>query len=203
MSAIAEFRTAVLALLDDPDLDRYTNDTVDAALAWALGAYSRVRPVMRTFSLEGAGTWRLELPAGFAARYITAITMDDGSDPPTEVDFRAFYYDESWFIETLDRLLGSGDTITVTYNAPQTIDGLEDAAGTTLPAEDEWIVQVGAAGHAARMRAVSRAESINMQPEVRRQLQEIAAAYLADFREALRPAPEAAVIALPDIEAEA
>jgi len=38
--ALADFRTAILALLDDPGLARYTNASVDEALRWAIVEYA-------------------------------------------------------------------------------------------------------------------------------------------------------------------
>ena len=38
--ALADFRTAILALLDDPGLARYTNASVDKALRWAIVEYA-------------------------------------------------------------------------------------------------------------------------------------------------------------------
>ena len=38
--ALADFRTAILALLDDPGLARYTNALVDEALRWAIVEYA-------------------------------------------------------------------------------------------------------------------------------------------------------------------
>lgn len=200
MSALASYRTAVLQLLDDTGLLRYTNLQVDQALRWALGQYSRSRPIMRTYSADGAGTYILELPADFTAFNITRIQMDDGTDPPTEVAFKAFYRDESWYVETTERLLASSDTVTVTYDAPHTIDDLDSAAGTTIPDAHEWLIQVGAAGYAARMRAVSRAETVNMQPEVRKQLMEMANQFLTEFSCGIKTVQEVAISLIPDSE---
>jgi len=38
--ALADFRTAILVLLDDPGLARYTNASVDEALRWAIVEYA-------------------------------------------------------------------------------------------------------------------------------------------------------------------
>ena len=198
MSAIAAYRTAVLALLDDAALARYTNAQVDVALLWALGQYSKARPVMRTYSASGAGTYLIELPSDFAADKITDIYLDDGSDPPVSIAFTVKYVDESWYILTTERLLSASDDFVIIYDASQTIDGLASASGTTIPVADEWLIQIGAAGYAARMRAVSRAESINMQPEVRKQLQELAEAYLKDFNAGVKPVAGIQTITLPD-----
>ena len=49
MSAIAAYRTAILALLSDAGLVIFTNNDVDQALRWALAEYSFRRPLIRTY----------------------------------------------------------------------------------------------------------------------------------------------------------
>lgn len=198
MSAIAAYRTAVLQLLDDTALDRYTNNQVDQALLWALGEYSKVRPIMRTYSFTGLGTYRAELPADFVALHVTQVVMDDGTDPPTIVPFKALYFDESWWLETIDRILSTSDTVDITYDTYQTIDGLASASGTTVPEDDEWLISTGAAGRAAMIRAVSRSESINMQPEVQFHLLDTAKAFLQSFMDGLRADTDIQVIQMDD-----
>ncbi len=170
MSAIAAFRTAVLALLDDPTPSRYTTNQVDASLRQAIYQYSMARPYIKTYSVDGVDDYEIELPADFSAFGISEVFLDNDDDPPTPVTFYAFKRDDYWWIHTSGRLIASDEAIMVTYSTSHTIDGLDSAAGTSIPIEDEAILQVGAAGYAALTRASSHTESINMQPEVSGQL---------------------------------
>jgi hypothetical protein len=122
---LADFETAILALLDDPDTLRYTLETVDEGLRWSLVQYHLAKP---------------------------------GED----------------------------------YE----IEGLDGAPATTLAEEDSVNVQIGAAGYAALMRSVSHAETINVAPEVAKQLLEIAHHFIVDFKSALSLYPEEYVQAL-------
>lgn len=199
MSAIAAFRTAVLALLDDPTIARYTAAQVDAALRQALYFYSMARPLIYTYNVDGCDDYEIEMPADFSAFNISEVFLDNSDDPPTPVVFYAFKRDEHWFIHTSSRLIASTEAIMVTYSLTHTIDGLDGAAGTTIPIEDEPILQVGAAGYAAFIRSNSHAESINMQPSVSGQLLKWSLELLKRFQDAISTHQSAGYADLPAI----
>ncbi len=73
MSAIATFRTAIAKLLDDSTNARYSNDQIDQALRQALQEYSRVRPYLQTYNVNGTGERVLEMPADFAGWFAVLI----------------------------------------------------------------------------------------------------------------------------------
>jgi len=58
--ALADFRTAILALLDDPGLARYTNVSVDEGLRWAIVEYAAAGNANHNIkNLDGAVTTTL------------------------------------------------------------------------------------------------------------------------------------------------
>jgi hypothetical protein len=182
MSAIATYRTAILALLTDAGLATFSNNDVDAALKWALAEYSLKRPLIRTYQFDVISTTSMHvMPADFITRHITKVELYD-ADPDNiiELPHYAFIRDEQWLISTR-QAVEAGETLQVSYSAVHTIDGLDSAAGTTVPDSDEPLLQQGGAGHACLMRARNRIETINMNPDVLKQYREVAADFLSNF----------------------
>lgn len=186
MSDITKFRTAVAKLLDDASNARYTNDQIDQALQQALLQYSQDRPLAATTNVDGSGEKVIEMPADFQPVQVTGVELHaEDVSPQPALRFHAYRQDGSWFIELIDQALESTESIDITYTTLHTIDGLDGAAGTTIPDQDENAVQQGAAGYALLYRAVSRAESVNLQPNVQRSLLELSTTFLQSFRAAI------------------
>jgi len=185
---LAQYRTAVLALLDDASSERYTSDQIDAALKLALIDYSSLRPIPRTYYFDTTGDKVMELPADFAARQITRVQAFGSNDPNSiyDLDFIARLIDEQWTLEIIGSngkrsniIYPAGDVLVITYADFQSIDGLNGAVVTTI--DDDNLICMGAAGYAAQSRSVSRSETINMQPAVQRQLMDLANQYFGQF----------------------
>jgi hypothetical protein len=198
MSAIAAYRTAVLALLTDASMAIFSSNDVDQALRWVLAEYSSKRPLIRTYQFSvDTSTGTHLLPADFITRHITRVQLYN-ADPDATIDlvYNAYQVDEQWVINT--RLfVAAGEVLQIMYSAIHQIDGLDGAAGTTVPDADETLLQLGAAGHAAQMRAINRVETINMNPDVARTYRETAIVFLARFATMLTSVPGAQV-GLPD-----
>ena len=197
---IAQVRTAVLSLLDDVSSARYTSAQIDTAVRSALIDYGQYRPLVQTYIFETDGNQRMSLPADFSALSISSIELWD-ADPAQgdEIKFKAWKEDEQWIIET-DEVLTAHNVLSITYNAPHTVDGLDSAAGTSV--DDSPLLAVGAAGYAARSRAVSRSESINLQPQVMAQLLKMSDTFLTNFTAQLRtfaPAHSAQAMQWPNV----
>lgn len=190
---LSQYRTRVLELLDDTASARYTTAQIDAALRSALVDYSVYRPIPRTYQADTTGDRVIVLPSDFVARQITRVQLWS-SDPNQMMDliFIARQDDEQWSIEIKDAIYYSGYYLTITYSDSHTIDGLDSATTTTI--DDDNLICTGAAGYAAQSRAVSRAETINLQPAVTKQLTEMANNYLAQFRRQL-PIPRGITMA--------
>ena len=185
---IAQVRTAVLALLDDVSAVRYTSAQIDQAARTALIDYDIFKPVVRTYAFETDGNKMMELPTSFATTAILRIE-EYNADPDLVVDlrYRAKMIDEQWVINIEDTQYAAGVTLTIYYLGPNTVDGLDSAAGTTVL--DSSLFCQGCAGYAAQSRAVSRAESINLQASVMSQLLQLSQKYLTAYMAGLRNRP--------------
>ena len=181
-AAIAGYRTAILALLADASKIIFTDNDVDQALRWALSEYSLHRPLIRTYDFDVLGTTAIHtMPADFVTHQITKVELwNSDPDSVTELSFYAYRPDEQWVINTRYQV-GTGEILTVYYSAVHTVDSLDSASGTTVPAADETLLQVGAAGRAASMRAMNRVENIGMNPNEVQSYRQIAADYLSHF----------------------
>ena len=185
---LAQYEARVLDLLDDVTGLRFTDLQVDAALRTALMFYNRLRPLQRTYQVDTTGAQVITLPTDFVASMITRVQIDIVN--PTQmiilpdVMYKASRLDEQWVIETTNAIYPLGQVLVVSYVGSHTVDGLDGGAGTTIDNDD--LLVLGAAGHACQSRAISRAESINMQPGVQSQLLASAQNYLSLFYNGLR-----------------
>jgi len=182
MPSITDFRTKILALLDDPNQVKYTSNQVDQALREALSKYDQFLPVEKTYIMNGTGEQRITLPADFTALRIVHVELLKAK--PTSKDaisFSAYKVDEQWMIETNDRVVSVTESIVIQHSARNYIDGLDSAAGTSVALEDTDALALGAAGFAAVTRSHSRVEAINLAPDVSRQLQALGQKYLDEF----------------------
>ena len=198
MSALAAFRTSILALLSDAGLAIFSNNDVDQALRWALSEYSSRRPLIRTYQFPVIATTGVHiLPADFITRHVTNVELyDDDLDLIEELTFYAYQRDEQWIVETRSEV-SAGEVLQISYSVIHTIDDLDAAAGTTLPAADEPFIHIGAAGRAAQMRALDRIETINMNKDVAQMYRLLATEYLSSFTAFLTIEPGVR-ICLPD-----
>jgi hypothetical protein len=167
MSNLAAYRIGVLALLTDATNAIFSMNDIDQALRWALAEYSLRRPLIRTYMLSvDASTAVHILPADFITRQIVKVELYNSDwDSIVELAHYAYKRDEQWIIETQFGV-DAGEVLQVSYSDVHLIDDLDSAAGTTVPDADETLLELGAAGHAALMRALDRIETINMNPDV-------------------------------------
>jgi hypothetical protein len=182
MSNLAAYRTAVLALLMDAAKVNFTDLDVDQALRWALAEYSNARPLIRTYMFSVISTTgEHELPADFATRQIVNVQLwNSDADSVVDLEYYAYLVDEQWMVHTKYQV-HAGEVLQISYSIVHEIDDLDAAAGTTVPDADETLVQLGAAGHAALMRAMNKIETINMNPDVVKAYRDTAADYLSRF----------------------
>jgi hypothetical protein len=197
MSAIATFRIAVAALLYDTTNVIFTSTEIDEALRWALFEYSFKRPLIRTYDFTVVSSTKIHnLPADFITRHVIKVELWD-SDPDAiyELAFYAYMTDEQWVIQTTDEV-GTNEVLQISYSTVHQIDGLDSASGTTIPLVDEMILEIGAAGHAAQMRAMGTVESINMNSNVAATYRNLAIDYLARFNAGIIAQPGIAVASM-------
>jgi hypothetical protein len=190
MTAIAGFRTIVLNLLNDSALTYFTNDNCDYALRLALEEYTRARPLVNSYILDCTGDQEITFPADFAANFIVKVELYDvDPDNIVEIPFQAYQRDSDWIVRTTTGAYAAGEILIVTYSTGHTIDGLDSAAGTTIPSEDERIIQIGGAGFASQLRFASQVEPININDDVVQHYKELADYYLRLFHKCLETVP--------------
>ena len=182
MPTLSQYRTIILAILNDASLDKYTNDQVDQALRQALETYSFHKPRSLTWYLDCDGNKRVPLPADFSASRIIRIEWFR-SDPDVldQVGFYAVRIDDQWYIEMTGQVLPSGEVLTIEYETLHLIDGLDSASASTVPTDDVHLLAMGAAGYAARSRAHAKTEANNLNPQEARDLSTQSLAWLNDF----------------------
>ena len=181
MSTIAQFRTKVYLLIDDPAPSRYTANQVDQALRQALNTYDEYRPNMESYILEATGSQRLVMPADINIRWIKKVEWIREDQYQDEIGFYAYFQDTQWTIETIRTVVPSGDQVAVEYAARHYIDGLDSAAGTSVPDVDDDLLAIGAAAYAIRSRASSKLEDNNLNKDEAKMLNELANEYLRSF----------------------
>lgn len=166
MSTLAQYLTSISQKVDDTGEDKYTDAMLTESLVMALEQYSKRKPLLRTYTLDSTNTKRIVLPADFDAMAIVEVEwVTSLADFDDRIAFYATKQDEQWVIETPGNVIPLGETLNVFYHALHTIDGLNSAAGTTVPETDEEILQTGAAGFAALARSTSLVESNNLNPQ--------------------------------------
>ena len=155
MSTLSELRELVEQDLDDAGNAVWATAEIDRAIERALSGYSRARPqeAVGTIALAAAGREvSLSTLTGLTkvVRVWYPYTSTAPEDPP---EWRQW---ELWG-GTLYVLDGgepaSGDVVRVYYHKAQTIEDLNSATETTVPAEQEEVVVGGAAGYAAMEKA--------------------------------------------------
>jgi hypothetical protein len=81
--------------------------------------------------------------------------------------------------------ISSGETAHIFFDVVQTLDGLDSADETTLPAEDWSLIVTGAAGYAAMSRALDLGEQVTLDRDVPTKARTWAGDKLQTFRQGL------------------
>jgi hypothetical protein len=157
MSNLAELRDLVELDLDDSSNAVWSTGDVDRAIARALYEYSQVNPQRTTGTITVSADGReisISSLAGLTrmVRVWHPYTAADPEDPP---EWRRW---DLWGT-TLRVIDGdepaSGEVVRVFYFKEHTINGLGGASSTTVAAEDERVVVLGAGAYAALQKARS------------------------------------------------
>jgi hypothetical protein len=155
MGTLSELRDLVEQDLDDAGNAVWSTGDIDRAIKRALAEYSRVNPqqAVGTITLQADGR---EISTSTLTGMTNIVrvwhpyTSTDPEDPP---GWRRW---EIWG-STLTILGGhepaSGEVVRVYYHKQHTINGLDGESTTTVPAEDEEVLVLGAAAYAAFQKA--------------------------------------------------
>jgi hypothetical protein len=191
MAALAELRVRIERTLSDATNQRFSEPELDEALRKALQEYSRTLPQRKIGTITASADGReISLSALENLINVEQVEWDyDESDPSYPPAYRPFRVLEDGTSKTLFLDTGdepqSGDVVRVFYTTPQTIENLDGASETSLPAEDEHWLVLGAAGYAAVARAASLLEKVGVDRDTAVRLQKWGEALLATFRDGL------------------
>ena len=103
------------------------------------------------------------MPADFSAVFMTNLGLHNlNPNLILSIAHNAYKVDGQWGVETTGQAHPAGYILRVTHSTVDVVDGTDGASGTIIPAEDESILQLGAADYTAFSRPSSRAEAVNM-----------------------------------------
>ena len=181
---IVAYRAALRGLLRDSGLSVWSDGQLDDAPRQALEQYSRVAPLSQVAALTLASGGREQSVAGLGGLLEVAevwlpYTAAQPETPPQRRAFRRLTPTTLYLEDGAEP--DAGETMRVFYTALHTVQGLDGAGTTTIPAWHAHDVAAGAAALAAQARARQVAEAENALPAVRRWTVEWAAARTRDW----------------------
>jgi hypothetical protein len=173
----------VLALLLD-DATRYSVATTTAAMRQTLKEWNDVAPRQdATLVPVVAGQLEYELddPDFNSIIKILNVQLADstGGDNDTELSFVEYWDDNRPWIR-LKQALASGNLI-VRFTSPNTINGLDSATESTIPAIFDQVLANGAAYYSIVIRSTGRVEPINLNANVPASLRDAAGSFYVSF----------------------
>ena len=167
MTAIADYRTRIRALLIDAASAIYANATVDEALLQALDEYSQACPLeMDTVITLPGDSREIALNGVSGLLAVTDVYWPfDSTDepwPPNRAQGFYIYWDDTQPVLYLNQIDGDepqlDDELRLWYTKRHTIDGLDSASETTVPGQHDSLLVAGAAGFAALSRTIDLIE---------------------------------------------
>ncbi len=183
---LAALEAAVAADLDDVAQELWTTGQLERAIRKALMRYSEVRPqvVMGTVASAATREYSLSSLTGLVDVLRVEWPWVQGAGmtyPPPYVDFDVLDDRISIALRTATCPKVTDAPLRVTYTKTHTLLGLDGAAGTTVPAEDEETLIVGACAYAAIQRARTVVEAVNPSADTPELWQKWGEARLAEF----------------------
>lgn len=191
MTKLAELKTRVRLLLEDSDARRFSDTLLEAALRLALDEIDGQLPCISSTDFTALSSSRDQALTGLTGcRYLINVTWLAAGVHARELEpATQFTYLLKEGSPTL-HFTGSaypqaGDVLTLRYAAGYTIEGLEEAALTTLPGTCESALVNGTAGHACHLRAGSLVERPGTKTGEVNRLVEIGRLWLNNFERTL------------------
>ena len=185
------------ALIDLVELDlrdtgnaKWSTAQITGQLRRALRDWNRTSPRILVASLSStADTYEYSLSTLTNPMEIIAVwhpyDSTDEQDPPNHIKYRVIS-DAVLYIEPKSAPTGAAtDKIRVFYSSPHTIEDLDSAAATTLDAQGEGIVVLGATAYCALSYAQSLIGTVTVSGWTPRHWQEWANARLDRYRDQL------------------
>lgn len=186
---LSECHTRLQGLLGDTGT-RYSSALLDEAVRWALNAYSAAHPQIKTGVITAAGPGREQSLAALPDLLtVLEVVFPYQSDAPVLPVQRQWYFytrdGGNWLYLGGMLTPAAGDQMQVAYAARHTLQGLDAAVLTSVPAEHELLFLRGAAGQAASLRSLHMVEAYGRKTTEPDKLQVWAGAALDEFRREL------------------
>lgn len=193
-ATLSELRDRVEIKLQDTGNERWSADDLDEFIREALEQYSRRNPnnAIGTIELSSDGR-EIDISSLSDLLRVDRVWWDyDSSSPGYPPNWRQFQVWSGTLLYIDDATApSSGDTVRIWYTKPHTIEDLDSATATTVPAEDITYIVVGGAHFAAQSRAVKLSESLNVDKDVVERLSKWAGEQGKNFRYGVRLRPPA------------
>jgi hypothetical protein len=182
---LADIRDRVESRLQDSTNARWSTGDLDEAIRTALEQYSKYNPQHKldTVNISAAGR-EIDISGITDDLQIEKVWWDyDSGDPSYPPNFRQF---EVWPGDLLyidDREApANGDVVRIWYTAMHTIEDLDSATATTLPADDEGTIVTGACHFATHSRVVELTEQLTAHDDTYEELRRFADEMGRNFR---------------------
>jgi len=193
-ATLSELRERVEIKLQDTGNERWSEDDLDEFVREALEQYGRRNPNSAIGTIELTGDGReIDISSLSDLLRVERVWWDyDSTTPGYPPNWRQFevWSDSILYIDD-PTAPSEGDTVRIWYTKPHTIEDLDSATATTVPAEDIGYIVTGAAHFAAQSRAVELAESLNVDKDVVKRLSDWAKEQGKNFRYGVRLRPPA------------
>ncbi len=187
-ATLSDLRDRVEQVLEDAGNTHWTTGALDEAIRLTLDELSLIQPqrAVGTVTLAAAGR-EISLAALPPLLHVERVWWEylaaAPDYPPAWRKFELWPGKNLWIDDGLEPQ--AGDVVRVFYTARHTLNGLDAATVTTLPDDQASLIVVGATGHAARSRALSVADRVNVDGWTSQRMNEWGEAQLKDFRNGL------------------
>ena len=161
---------------------------LDEAIRDALFDYSQVNPQDKIGTVTaGSDTYELDISEVTGLLSVSEVwtpyTASDPEHPPNRRAFKLWF--DSKILYFPNYQVPSGDVSRIFYTALQTINGLDGASSTTVPAIDETLLVAGALGHATTSRSIDLTEKVSIDPASSQQVRAWGLSKMQEFRAGL------------------
>jgi len=189
-TTLANIRDRVEADLMDSGNATWSTAELDAHIRRALIRYSQINPQRKAGNLSSSdGVREYALSSLTGLQEVTHVWFPyDDSDPeyPPNLPAWSTPHDGYLRLEVADEPSGAAtEKIRVFYTLLQTLKDLDGATDTTLDAEAEQLIVIGAAAYAAEQLAQARMASVNASEHAPLRWMQWAADRLQRFEDAL------------------
>ncbi|MBC7257061.1 MAG: hypothetical protein H5T66_13265 [Chloroflexi bacterium] len=189
MSTFSQLISRIALELGDAEHAIWSEEALTAHLRRALEAYSRIDPRRLDAVIQTEADTR-EYPLASLGPFLEITDLWYPYNPsapqhPPERPEWALILSKTFYLGVSEAPSGA-ESIRLFYTAPHTIAGLDGATETTLDAEGEGIVVLGAGAYAVEARAQALMGAVTVSEETPGQLAAWAEARMRRFAEALQ-----------------